>query len=204
VKYGMVYTPDVDVSYLKPKLLFGKQVGTYYIDNMMMEEHTRPEITSDPVTTATRDEAYSYQLVFNGQGTFSVETDPASSWLSIDQNGLLSGTPTTVGDVEVTVTFTDGYTIDTQTFTLVVSSPVSVDTPGSASLKLFPNPATEQVFLENLRTGQTVRITDITGKELFKTVATGNLMQVETRQWSNGIYFVILGEHEQVRKLVIR
>ncbi len=204
VKYGTVYTPDVDVSYLKPKLEFGKQTGTYFIDNMMMEEYTRTEITSVPVTAATRDAAYSYQLSFNGTGTFSVETDPASAWLSIDGNGLLSGTPTTVGDVEVTITFTDGYTTATQTFTLVISSPVSVDTPGASSLKIYPNPATEQVVLENLHAGQTLRVTDITGKELLKTLVTGSRMQIETGNWNSGIYFVILGEHEQVRKLVIR
>jgi len=82
-----------------------------------------PVITSTPVTSATKDELYSYDVnATDSDGdtlTYSLTTKP--SGMSINSStGLIAWTPTTSGDYNVTVKASDGELFDTQSFTVTV------------------------------------------------------------------------------------
>lgn len=85
-----------------------------------------PEVVSDPVTAATEDLLYNYQVVAsdpNGDNlTYSLFVNP---WgMVISQDGLVSWTPTNdqVGFNDVTVEVSDGVFIDIQEFTIEVAN----------------------------------------------------------------------------------
>jgi hypothetical protein len=85
-----------------------------------------PVIISDGVTTSNEDQPYVYAVTATDADadslTYSVS---GASWLTIDANtGLLSGIPTLVdvGDIDVTITVTDGTDSDTQEFTIAVQA----------------------------------------------------------------------------------
>jgi len=82
-----------------------------------------PVITSDPVTSATKDEPYSYDVnATDSDGdtlVYSLTTKP--SGMSINSStGLITWTPTTSGDYNVTVKVSDGELFNTQSFTVTV------------------------------------------------------------------------------------
>ncbi|MBU4349918.1 Ig domain-containing protein, partial [bacterium] len=82
-----------------------------------------PVITSTAVTSATKDEPYSYYVnATDSDGdtlVYSLTTKPGG--MSINSStGLIAWTPTTSGDYNVTVKVSDGEFFDTQSFTVIV------------------------------------------------------------------------------------
>ena len=120
----------------------GDRDGTAMSDMGPYEyQNTPPEIVSEPVTTATEDQEYTYQVEASDPDAEEVLTYSlleAPSFLSINpQTGLISGTATTdaqAGDYTVTVQVADlNQATDVQTYTLSVTAvndaPVVSDIP---------------------------------------------------------------------------
>ena len=82
-----------------------------------------PVITSTAVTSATKDELYSYDVnATDSDGDtliYSLTTNPSGMTIN-SSTGLISWTPTTSGDYNVTVKVSDGELSDTQSFTVTV------------------------------------------------------------------------------------
>ncbi|MHC4125515.1 MAG: lectin like domain-containing protein [Planctomycetota bacterium] len=98
---------------------------------------TSPVITSTPVTVATVDELYSYDVDATGYPTptFSLTTYP--SGMTIDpNNGLIEWTPDTTGDFDVNVEASNGQPPDAnQAFTITVSeTPAYLDDLAEADI----------------------------------------------------------------------
>ena len=106
-----------------------------YSSNDQTENHP-PDITSSPVTSATKDEPYSYDVNATDPDdgdtlTYSLTVNPTGMNIN-SSTGAITWTPTTIGDYDVTVKVSDGELFETQSFTIVVSDPQ----PDSAN-KLF-------------------------------------------------------------------
>lgn len=103
-----------------------------------MDDDVYLEITSDPATRSLKvNQSWSYKPTVNISGyTVSVS---GASWLSVS-NGTISGTPTTAGTYNVTVTVSKsgGYVSDTQTFVLKVYSALGFNSvPGANGMFAF-------------------------------------------------------------------
>ena len=101
----------------------GKLSDTQSFTVIVSESNHAPVITSAPVTSATKDEAYSYDVnATDSDGdtlVYSLTTKP--SGMSINSStGLITWTPTTSGNYNVTVKASDGELFDTQSFTVIV------------------------------------------------------------------------------------
>jgi len=82
-----------------------------------------PVITSTAVTSATKDEPYSYNVTATDSDgdtlTYSLTIKPSGMTIN-SSSGMISWTPTTSGDYNVTVKVSDGELFDTQSFTVTV------------------------------------------------------------------------------------
>jgi len=80
-----------------------------------------PVITSTAVTSATKDEPYSYNVDATDADTltYSLTTKPGGMTIN-STTGLISWTPTSTGDYNVIVKVSDGEFIATQSFTVTV------------------------------------------------------------------------------------
>lgn len=94
-------------------------------------------ITSSPNTDATVGYPYLYETGYTGEGTFSIETDPVASWLTVSQDGQLTGTPEAKGTFNVILSLTRNDDTVTQEFIILVedfleitSDPVTEATQG--------------------------------------------------------------------------
>ena len=112
-----------------------------------------PTITSTPLTTATVNQAYSYNVNAtdpNGDTlTYSLTTKPAGMTIK-SWNGIINWTPNALGDYDVTVKVSDGDLVDNQSFTITVIPP-----PALVSISV--SPATM-----NINEGDSESITSIT------------------------------------------
>nr|MDA3823737.1 T9SS type A sorting domain-containing protein [Bacteroidales bacterium] len=86
-----------------------------------LEVKYKLDILSKPVTKAHEGKNYSYQLYYNGIGNFSVAADPKAEWLSIDEKGLISGTPPAPDTIHVTITAQNDITTEVQEFDLEIA-----------------------------------------------------------------------------------
>jgi hypothetical protein len=82
----------------------------------------------------------------------------------------------------------------------------SIDVNGidhKSIVTLFPNPASENVTISNIEAGSTVVLVDVTGKTVSKVVASSTSFNVETSNFTPGVYFVTVSGLNGTQKLVI-
>lgn len=85
-----------------------------------------PQVTTTELPDGTTGTAYSQQLEKTGlDGTWSLTKGTLPKGITLSADGLLSGTPTAVGDYGITVTFTETETsaADSQALLIHVSAP---------------------------------------------------------------------------------
>src|SRR5690606_28323872 len=72
-------------------------------------------------------------------------------------------------------------------------------------INIYPNPALDWVYFENLDSNTTLNILDFTGKLVYSIQPTSETLQISTSSFSKGIYLVQLLSPEQtiVKKLVL-
>jgi hypothetical protein len=84
---------------------------------------------------ASLNEPYSVQLTATGGGTqvWSLKSGSLPAGVSVNSNGLISGTPTATGDFTFVVQVTDVNRTDSQTYTLSVVERLKITPPASTS-----------------------------------------------------------------------
>jgi len=119
---------------MKKKLLVVLLLGVISISltgclSMLFPElNNPPVITPIPDATITVGETFTYTVEATDpdEGNtliFSLTTDPLTNMIIDSTTGVISWTPNTTGDFEVTVEVSDGELTDTQSFTISASEP---------------------------------------------------------------------------------
>ena len=109
-----------------------------------------PTITSTPITVATVDVLYNYNVVAtdpNEEDTLTYTLTTSPTGMTIDSaTGVISWTPNSgqIGDNNVTVEVSDGGLLDTQSFVITVNSVVI------SNLKLTPDLKTYYILFIKL------------------------------------------------------
>ena len=105
-----------------------------------------PEITSDPVTSATKDEPYNYDVnATDPDGdtlTYSLTVHPTGMNIN-SSTGVINWTPTSTGDYDVTVEVSDGELFSSQSFKITVGGEVG-------NVVEFEDPNLEQAVRDNI------------------------------------------------------
>ena len=100
------------------------QSFTIHVSEESEPDSQAPFITSTPVTSATVNQTYAYNVDAadpNGDTlTYSLTTKPTGMTIN-SITGLINWTPTSTGDYDVTVRVSDGSLSDTQSFTIHVT-----------------------------------------------------------------------------------
>ncbi len=171
-----------------------------------------PAIISKPDTIAFIDSLYQYSVIaddnINDTLIYSLTTAPY--WLSIDgTTGLIEGIPSAIdlGDTLVTVRVDDGHgRTDSQTYTLYVSPPVTIDTRiNQISQKYalnqnYPNPFNPTTIIKYQipeLSFVTIKIYDVLGNEITTLVNEEKpvgfyKIGFNGTTFPSGIYFCIL------------
>ena len=87
-----------------------------------------------------------------------------------------------------------GCSIQSQALEVIVTSLIS--RTNTSNIRIFPNPAQDQVtIMFATPESQLIRITDSSGRVIFEGIPQleDALLHINTRDWSNGIYFIQLG-----------
>jgi len=104
--------------------------------------NSAPKITSDPVTSVTVDDTYTYDVVATDADgdtlTYSLTTSPTDMTIDPD-TGEITWTPdsTQIGDHNVTVEVSDGSKKDSQSFTVTVFDILESITVDPATMTLY-------------------------------------------------------------------
>jgi hypothetical protein len=205
-KYEVFFKPVANATSSKVKLWAAGYVGTIYLDEFSITpaQSAPLKITSRPLTTGKVNVAYSSAVMVNQDATLELSTNPQANWLTLT-NGVLSGTPTEAGSVEVTITAkANGETDAQQKFTIVVKSDINtqVENIDLASLTVYPNPSLGSFQIQNTNENVNVKIYNTIGKLILnKEVQPNELINLDEK----GIYIVkISNENTEItRKLIV-
>ena len=96
----------------------------------------------------------------------------------------------------------DFYTILDTLSIFVAGSVEAIANNGIETLKIYPNPANELLYIElgddfSIEKDLTVQITDLSGKMLFHTTVKKTQMQIDINSYPSGIYIVNLKNRNQ-------
>jgi len=113
-----------------------------------------PEFVSEPITSTLVTSLYEYEVEvddLNADDIISITADLLPDWLTLTDNGdgtaLLSGTSTEIGLYDVVLRASDGQLADTQEFT-ISADPVGIDEMADNTLRIYPNPVTDNLYIE--------------------------------------------------------
>jgi len=68
-------------------------------------------------------------------------------------------------------------------------------------ISIYPNPTTGKVYVQNVETGETIRLIDMMGKEIFSQTVTSTNAEIDMSQFPAGVYSLIT-ESEQFVKVI--
>lgn len=158
----------------------GDETATQPFTITVHTTNVAPEFTSEPVTTATQNVEYVYEITCTDADNddLTIEMTTGASWATLVDHGdgtaTLSGTPltaTTIGNgPSFVITVADMLYTTTQRFNVRIAANTSVEDFGMGAIELYPNPTDGMLTVENCE-GAKYEIFDITGK----VVAAGNI-----------------------------
>ncbi len=70
---------------------------------------------------------------------------------------------------------------------------------GSINMRLFPNPATEEVNVEMPAGPKTIRITDMSGQEVYRQTTKAGFLRVDVTHFKPGAYILSVGTEKTTR-----
>lgn len=107
---------------------------------------------------------------------------------TVDENGLIS--PLSQGSVKITVTTNDGGYTKTCNIG-VMASTTALENYINKGIKIYPNPFTNKLLIENLENEHFI-IYDILGQKVFDNQITGEKEHtlLNTSSWQKGVYLV--------------
>jgi unsaturated rhamnogalacturonyl hydrolase len=73
----------------------------------------------------------------------------------------------------------DMINVVTATYLLPINSP-----------NIYPNPASEMLFVERIEKGSTISVYDLTGKMYYRDVVNGEKLEIDIKIWHKGIYII--------------
>lgn len=141
---------------------------------------------------------------------------PVVNWVPSLNLGSIKLTPVSVGEATITVTVkdnggTDFGGIDTQNYTFVatVYETVGIDTDELKGIRIYPNPATDQLFLSmpSEFKNYNLIITDLSGKVMInKEIVDGyEEQQLNISDLDAGMYVIVIEtENDNLRSIFIK
>jgi hypothetical protein len=151
-----------------------------------------PQITSTAVTNGTVGNAYSYSITAadSDNDAITISTTVKPTWLTLTDNGngtaSLSGTPTQVGNYDVTIQVSDGIESSTQVFSINVIA-TGINEFSIQDIKVYPNPARDIVFINFAGNNIKVTLFDITGKQVK---SYNNTTSIDVTSIPSGLYLM--------------
>lgn len=143
--------------------------------------------------------------IVTGQGTYDAGSqvtvtatpDPGYSFYG----WVFDGTTDTVTSNPYTFTIYDSGTLH-----CLFGPTVSIDETTAENVTLSPNPATTSVTIAGLEEDTEVTILDASGREMFRTKAQAESLNVNLHGYAQGAYFVRIASREglAVRKLIVK
>jgi hypothetical protein len=131
----------------------------------------------------------------SGATITATQADAMYQWLDCDNaNAPISGaaaqsyTPTATGNYAVIVT--SGTCSDTSACASVTVSSASIFDYDEQAFSIYPNPAKNQVSIDNVELGSTITIFDVSGKIVYSAVANTSATEINVSAFVSGMYFV--------------
>ncbi|WP_289053203.1 T9SS type A sorting domain-containing protein [Carboxylicivirga marina] len=189
-----------------PQFRMGAISGTYYIDNVSIDDYVAPTIDYTPILTASVGVEYTDQAVRSvaNLGQWSIS---GANWISIDSyTGAISGTPGADANAveSIIVTLKDGVNTITKEFDISVTGGVatSIDEV-TTSVNIYPNPLQSTLNIKTSGQVSSVEIYSLTGQKVYGS----NLgsKQIDVAQLEKGVYIVsMVVDGEVIRKKVTK
>ena len=160
-----------------------------------------PTVTVNTATLCPT--AGSVTLTANGATTYS--WTPATA-LSATTGSMVAASPTAT--TVYMVTGTTGSCLSTKPTTVTVSACTGINQVSNATkIAIYPNPSTGlvTVTIPTLNEGTVMYVTDMIGKEVYKTSVTNNSTNLDLTGLQKGMYMITIsnGKSTQVEKIVI-
>jgi uncharacterized delta-60 repeat protein len=180
------------------KIILGGNLLTYdgvnlpgdYVARINGECFVNPAVSVSGITLTSSQAGATYQWIDCDNGNAPILGETGQSF-----------TPTANGNYAVAVSLSDCD----ETSECVAINSVSLDNFDATRMLVFPNPTSGIVNIQNISEGTNLTITDISGRVVYSSTASNDLLTISTQNWSNGIYLIQIELHGamQQEKMVV-
>jgi len=175
--------------------------GMYYTEqifNIVTTANQDPEFTSTPVTGATVDVLYTYNITATDPELqpLAFEALVKPEWMTFTDNGdgtaVLTGTPDVVNaeGYQVSIQVSDGPNDVTQDF-LVIVNPNAIPGFGAGVVNVYPNPAADVIYISNAENAS-YEVFDMLGHCVMLGTIAGNQFAIQVENLAEGNYMIRL------------
>ena len=158
-------------------------------------------------SVATQDTAIALINFFKNGITMNLDSAvqllPTNVWTTTNISITLSQAPDSVR-----VTFFVGDSIGSVLLIddiKFLGGDVGIENNNNSNWTIYPNPANTEINIKDL-SNSTISIVDISGKSIYLSNNTMDLVTVPTENWTNGIYFISIQKNNSVetKKIIIK
>lgn len=105
---------------------------------------------------------------------------------TMDEGYIISGfSGSTDGDVTGNIGGNDIWIVKLEGDNMSTDDAISFE-----AISIYPNPSKDIIIIDNLPNNATLKITDMTGKEIYNTITKYQKVMVSTSGFSNGVYII--------------
>ena len=162
-------------------------------DQTEITEYSFPQQTS-PATIDPDAHTINIEVANGSNITNLVASFTLSEGAVATVDGIQQETGITVNDFSLPVIYliTAENTFDTQEWIVTVSIAVSIDDISEPNIKIYPNPATNGLYIESTDEISSISIISTIGNINYEYNAIENLNRIDISEYSPGLYFVLI------------
>lgn len=164
-----------------------------------LEELSITDVTLDPVFDPFTFN-YAAELPEGTSATPTVTAIPYEDDATVNITNATDVTSTSEADRTTTIEVISGDGATTNTYTIVFDVVVTVAESMSSRFAMYPNPATDHLFIDNAETIRSVSIVTVSGQEIMRKAATGDAtLRLDVAGLDPGIYVISIIDKDQNR-----
>jgi len=169
-----------------------------------------PVITTTTLPDGTTGTAYNQTLAATGSTPiiWTIESGNLPNGLTLNDDGIISGTPTAEGTFTFTVNATNNVGSDTKELTIRIGSVGIEETLRATSVKVYPNPTTGKLSVSSEQLSvESIEVFDVYGRKLLShhLITSSSNHLIDIFHLTAGTYFLkIATETGTVTKKIIK
>lgn len=176
--------------------VYSANMSPLSFSSALIYDNVAPEFSSEPEIEGVKGAVYLYEIVAQdaNQDQLVIEAIEKPQWLDLIDNGdgtaSMSGMVPELGEYDITLSVNDGQLSSTQSYVISVTTTVGVNELQPGSLRIYPNPASGFIMVDNLCDNAIIHVCDMSGVVISEHKVSDEKVRLDLGAFAPGFYLI--------------